>query len=341
MATDWLSGWRAIADDEAAAGRFSGAVLVGRGEERIFARAYGLADRERGIPNVLSTRFRHASMSKMFTGVAMGRLIQAGRVDPAAPVGTYLRDYPNLDVANKVAIHQLLTHTGGTGDIFVPEYWERREQVREIADYVALLGEREPEFEPGTRFGYSSYGFILLGAVIEAVSGQSYHDYVDEHVFAPAGMTRTGSLPEEPPVPDLAVGYTEAGPESGLLRPNADTLLYRGTSAGGGYSTVEDLWRFATALTGHRLLDERHTALVTSGQGSAGWEGRCAGYGFFEARTWGVRSFGHKGGAPGMSGELTVYPDSGHVVAVLTNLDPPVGEEASRFLCRRLPIAPR
>jgi CubicO group peptidase (beta-lactamase class C family) len=338
MTSDWFDIVRVVAEEESAAGRFSGAVLIGRGRERLFAGAYGLADRESGIPNTLSTRFHNGSMNKMFTGVAVGQLIQAGRVDPAAPVGTYLDAYPNRDVATKVSVHHLLTHTGGTGDIFVPEYLERREEVRTIADYLVLLGGREPRFEPGSRFEYSNFGFILLGAVIEAVSGQNYYDYVDEHVFAPAGMTRSGALPEESAVPDLAVGYTRHDTEDGHERRNTDTLPYRGTSAGGGYTTVEDLHRFATALTDHQLLDARHTALVTTAQGNVGWDGRCAGYGFFENPVWGgtQRTFGHNGGAPGMSGDLGVFPDSGYIVAVLANMDG-IAIEISNFICCRLP----
>jgi CubicO group peptidase (beta-lactamase class C family) len=328
----------AVAEQESAAGRFSGAMLVGRGREILFAGAYGLADRERGIPNRLFTRFRNGSMNKMFTGVAVGQLIQAGRVDPAAPVGTYLSDYPNREVATKVSVHHLLTHTGGTGDIFVPEYLERRERVRTLADYVALLGEREPRFEPGSRFEYSNYGYILLGAVIEAVSGRSYYDHVDEHVFAPAGMTRTGALPEESEVADLAVGYTWHDSEDGRERRNTDTLPYRGTSAGGGYTTVEDLHRFANALLEHQLLDAHHTALVTTAQGNVGWNGRCYGYGFFENPIWGGsrRTFGHGGAAPGMSGDLGVFPGPGYIVASLANMDG-IAIEVSDYICCRLP----
>jgi len=163
--------------------------------------------------------------------------------------------------------------------------------------------------------------------VIESASEQSYYDYVDEYVFAPAGMTRSGSLPEETAVPDLSVGYTAAG---GPVRPNTDTLPYRGTPAGGGYTTVEDVWRFATALIGHRLLDQTHTALVTSVQANARWSGPCVCYGFFERRIYGIRSFGHSGGAPGMSAELAIYPDSGHIVAVLANMAPPSPKTPAR-----------
>ncbi|MFI7546808.1 serine hydrolase domain-containing protein [Actinoplanes sp. NPDC049599] len=332
---DWIRGFRAIAEAEAAEWRFAGAVLVGRGGERVLAEAYGLADREEKIPNEVSTRFRNGSLTKMFTAVAVGRLIQAGLVDPAAPVGAYLTGYPNRDVATKVTVHQLLTHTGGTGDIFGPEYEEHHRDVRTVADFVRLLGGRGPLYEPGAWYDYSNYGFVLLGAVIEQVSGQSYYDYVDDHVFAPAGMTRTGALPYDGTVAELAVGYTA---ESGQVTRDTDMLPYRGSPAGGGYTTVEDLWRFATALTGHRLLDARHTTLVTTAKLNAGWSGRCVAYGFLDRTVYGVRTLGCLGGSPGASAELTIYPGSGHVVAVLANLDPPAAWQAAEFICHRLPV---
>ncbi|GID91396.1 serine hydrolase domain-containing protein [Amorphoplanes digitatis] len=335
-ADEWMRGFRAIAAPESEQERFAGAVLVCRRDERILAEAYGMADRERKIPNEVSTRFRNGSLTKMFTAVAVVRLIQAGLVDPDAPVGTYLSDYPNSEVASKVTVHHLLTHTGGTGDFFSPEYEEHRTELRTVADYLRLFGERARRFEPGAWFDYSNYGFILLGAVIERVSGQSYYDYVDDHVFAPAGMRRSGALPFDTPVADLAVGYTA---EDGQVFRDTDTLPYRGSPAGGGYTTVEDLWRFATALTGNRLLDARHTALMTTAKLNAGWSGRCVAYGFVDRTVYGIRTLGHTGGSPGASAELTIFPDSGHVVAVLANLDPPIASQVSEFICHRLPVS--
>jgi D-alanyl-D-alanine carboxypeptidase len=150
---------------------FAGAVLVAKVDKAIgkmdgktvFAQAYGLADREKKTPNTLKTRFRLGSMNKMFTAVATLQLVQNGELDLKAPLGNYLTDYKNKDVASKVTIEQLLTHTGGTGDIFGPEFDKNRLELKTLQDYVKLYGNRGPEFQPGSQWKYSNYGFLLLG----------------------------------------------------------------------------------------------------------------------------------------------------------------------------------
>jgi D-alanyl-D-alanine carboxypeptidase len=272
-------------DEVVAADLFSGAVLVAKDGKTVFAQAYGMADREQKTPNTLKTRFRLGSMNKMFTAVATLQLVQDGKLDLKAPFGNYLTDYPNKDVASKVTIEQMLSHTGGTGDIFGPEFAKNRLELKTLQDYVKLYGNRGPEFEPGSRWQYSNYGFLLLGVIVEKVSGQSYYDYVRDHIFKPAGMTASGSEPEDQVVVDRSVGYMRA--EGGWQR-NSDTLPYRGTSAGGGYSTVEDLLKFATALQTNQLLKPQHTEMLTTGKVETPNGGKYA-YGFQDATVNGTR----------------------------------------------------
>jgi CubicO group peptidase (beta-lactamase class C family) len=277
-------------------------------------------------------------MNKMFTAAAILQLVQAGAVALDDAVGKYLADYANQDVARKVTIRHLLTHTGGTGDIFGPEFAARRLELRTLRDYVALYGKRGPDFEPGSGWAYSNYGYILLGLVVEKASGQDYYDYVRARIYEPTGMTSSGSEPEEQAASTLSVGYTKME-GSDAWRPNTDTLPYRGTSAGGGYSTVGDLLRFATALERHLLLDGPHTALLTEGQIDRPGGGRY-GFGFREEVASGTRCFGHSGGAPGMSGDLKICPEQGCVIAVLANIDPPAAVRVSEFIANRLPHPP-
>ena len=330
-----IAALRAQLDKDAAADRFAGAVLLAKNGKVLFSEAYGLADREKKAPNKLDTRFRIGSMNKMFTAVLVLQLVQAGKIKLTDPVGKYITDYPNQEVATKVTIHHLLTHAGGTGDIFGPEYDAHRLELRTLNDYVALYGKRAPAFEPGSRWGYSNYGMLLAGVVIERVSGQNYYDYVAEHIYRPAGMTRSGSEPENQSVADRSVGYMQKQSGGGWT-PNTDTLPYRGTSAGGGYSTVGDLLKFADALMSHKLLNAEYTDLLVTGKVDAGNGAKYA-YGFEDGRKNGEGAVGHSGGAPGMSGDLRIYPQSGYVVAVLSNLDPPAAPRVSAFLDLRLP----
>lgn len=334
---DLLAALGAKLEKDAAADHFSGAALLAKDGKPVFTAAYGLADRERKIPNKLDTKFRIGSMNKMFTAVSILQLVQAGKISLSDPVGKYITDYPNKDIATKVTIQQLLTHTGGTGDFFGPEFDAHRLELKTLQDYVKLFGERGLKFEPGSKWEYSNYGFLLLGVVIERVTGQTYYDYVAQNVYKPAGMTSTASLSEDQSVAGRSIGYTRM--DSPDLRPNTDTLPYRGTSAGGGYSTVEDFFRFATALTDHKLLNAKYTDMLTTGKVDTPRGDKYA-FGFMDDDPGTpLHHFGHGGGAPGMNGDLEIFPQSGYVVVVLSNLDPPAANRISDFIINRLPAS--
>jgi D-alanyl-D-alanine carboxypeptidase len=327
-----LEATRARLDELAKRGEFSGVVLIARQGKPLLHEARGLQNRERKTPNRLDTKFNLGSMNKMFTAVAVAQLAQQGKLKLTDRVAQHLPDYPNAELAKKVTLHHLLSHTGGTGDIFSPEYEANIGKLKTPRDYIALYGKRPLEFEPGARWAYSNYGMVLAGAIVERVSGMSYYDYVRKNVFQRAGMTGSDSYWKTDRTPNLARGYTD---RQGPPRENLRWLPLRGSPAGGGYSTSEDLLRFASALTGHKLLDAEHTRLLTTGK--PGTPNNGYGYGFAITNDGGVRSFGHGGGAPGINADLKIFPDSGFVVAVLGNLDPPNASRLSDFISVRLP----
>lgn len=331
---DSLKALDARATELAGRDTFSGAVLVSANGSIQMEKAYGKGDRERNQSNTLDTKFRIGSMNKMFTSAAVLRLVGEGKIDLAAPVGKYLKAYPNSDVANKVTIRHLLTHTGGTGDIFTPEYAKLRLEIRDPKDYIRLFGSRGPDFAPGTKWSYSNYGFILLGAIVESVSGMSYYDYVRKSIFQPAGMTATDSLPETEVAANLSKGYMG---QPGAWKGNIETLPARGTPAGGGYSTVRDLYRFAEALMSGKLIQAELLKEMTSRQASAPQMPPGTAYGFGMIVAEKARRFGHGGGAPGMNGELRIYPASRTVVVVLANIDPPVATQLADYYEQIMP----
>lgn len=313
-------------DADAAKDLFAGAMLIGQGDQILLQKAWGYADRASKQPMTVDTRLRLGSMNKMITSVATLQLVQAGKLSLDGTVGDYLKQYPNADI-RKVTVRQLLSHRGGTGDIFGPDFDRERLNLRTHADYVRLYGARGPIHPPGEKRSYSNYGFVLLGAIIEAVSGQSYYDYVDQHIYAKAGMRDSGSLPESEPVKNRARPYMR---ERGQWVDAKDTLPYRGMAAGGGYSTVGDLFRFARALQNGTLVDP---ALLAQANGGPGY-----GLGFASNDINGVRWYGHGGGAPGMNADFRVFPQLDRVVITLSNLDPPTAERQSSYYLARMPM---
>ncbi len=326
-----VAAWETEIDKATAAGKFSGVWLWAKNGEVIASGAKGRADRDQGIDNTLDTRFRIGSMNKMFTAVATLQLVERGKLSLDDTLGKILPDYPNTNLASKVKVRHLLSHTGGTGDIFGPQFEAQRLELKKPQDYVKLYGERDLQFEPGTKWEYSNYGFLLLGVLIEKVSGKSYYDFVAENVYQVAGMTNSGSEPESMQVANRSKGYMRDQFE---IVSNEPTLPWRGTSAGGGYTTATDLMKFARALMSNKLLKAETLAEATRPQFTTGDYG----FGFQIGRPDEVRTYGHGGGAPGMNAILRVYPDSGQAVIVLCNLDSPSASRIGDWLHARMPL---
>ena len=323
--------WEAEIDKAASNGKFSGVWLWARNGKVITSGAKGKADREKGIDNTLNTKFRIGSMNKMFTAVATLQLVERGTLSLDDSVGKILPDYPNTNVASRVKVRHLLSHTGGTGDIFGPEFEAHRLELKTLQDYVKVYGARDLQFEPGSKWEYSNYGFLLLGVMIEKVSGKSYYDFVAENIYKVAGMTNSGSEPESVEVANRSKGYMRDQFE---MVSNEPTLPWRGTSAGGGYTTAVDLMTFADALMSNKLLKAETLAEATRPRFEAGDYG----FGFQVGRPSEVRTYGHGGGAPGMNGILRMYPESGQSVIVLCNLDPASASRMGDWLHVQMPL---
>lgn len=329
--------WTALVQDAGrrldalqAQGKLSGSFLMSCRGQPDFEWHGGLADREASLPVTGATRFRMASLGKMFTAVAILQLADAGRLSLDDPLSRHLPDYPNQAVARAVTLRHLLTHTAGTGDVFDDAFPKISASLKTHRDHWGAFASKPLEFKPGTRERYSNYGYILLGAVIEAVSGEDYYDYVQRHIFTVAGMTSTGSEPETVAIPDRALAYTQT---EGRWTRETSRLPWRGTAAGGGYTTTRDLARFATALQEGRLLSAESLAAATRAQNLKGWYG----YGFMVSGDGRDRQFGHEGGAPGMNGILNVRPAQGCTVVGLSNFDPNSMANVVNFATRRLP----
>lgn len=316
----------------AAEDRFSGVVLMAKDGQPVFAKAYGYSDREKKTPNQADTAFNLGSMNKMFTSVAVAQLVQQGKMRYTDTVAKLLPDYPNTAVAEKITLHQLLTHTSGLGDFFGPEFDQKKDTIRDLKDYLQFFANKPLQFEPGAGWAYSNAGMIVAGLIVERVSGQNYFEYVREHVYKPAGMNDSGTYEKTKPQAKQAVGYTK---QDGKWVSNYDSLPLMGSSAGGGYSTAPDLLRFDQALRGHKLLNAELTSNITTGKVNTPLGDKYA-YGFSESLVDGKRVVGHNGGGAGINAHMDMYWDSGYTVVVLANVDPRIADEVSRYIRDRI-----
>jgi D-alanyl-D-alanine carboxypeptidase len=313
-------------EEKAKAGQFSGTILVARGSEVIWQGAFGEANQAAHVRNQLDTRFDVGSIAKSFTAVAIGQLLEQGKLKLTDKVGVYLPNYPNPAVREQVTIEQLLQMRSGIGDFFGEKFQTApKDKIRTLADYLPFFATEPLQFPPGSKRQYSNGGYLVLGLIIEAISGESYYDYVKKNVFERAGMKDTAFGFRDGADPKQAIGYTsmsESGSESpGSPRhPNLALMPARGSSAGSAQSTVADLFAYSQALAAGKLVSATTLAKLDvhpEGMGIAG-------------------------GAPGINAALdTGVPGAGsasYAVAILSNFDPPSAEKVSkevRSLLRR------
>jgi len=302
------------------AGVFSGTVLLAKADQILYKSATGLASKRFDVPNRIDTKFNLGSMNKMFTGVAVAILVEQGKLSFDDPISKYLDDdwLPVVD-KTKIQVKHLLTHTSGLGSYFNDRYAQSsRGLFREVDDYKSLVAEETLAFEPGTDWRYSNTGVLIAGAVIEGASGRNYFDFVREEIYAPAGMVNTDCYDMDRPVPNLAMGYTkERGPDGVGWTNNLYKHVIRGGPAGGGFSTVEDLYRFARALTDGKLVSAEMVRTLTTPKPEIG--SPSYGYGFGIGGEPDNRIVGHSGGFAGISSNLDIYLDSGFIAVVMSN----------------------
>lgn len=262
---------------------FAGNVFIADEERVIYSKSFG--NNPQGKPNSSETQFGLASLGKMFTAVSILQLIQQKQISLDSTVATYLPDFKNKTIAKEVTIRQLLTHTSGMGDFFEnPNYQKNVANFKTAGDFLELLESDTLSFKPGSSWQYSNSGFVLLSLVIEKVTGMTFTSYAQTNVLQKAGMT-----------------MTEVG-----------------SGAGGGLSTVSDLFHFANALKSNKLLNSETTKLFFGYTVDGIW-----GLGSVHQKLGNEMVFGHGGDYEGVCTDFGMYLNSGHTVIVLSNMDPP------------------
>jgi CubicO group peptidase (beta-lactamase class C family) len=297
---------------------FRGAVLIAQGDQVLLRAGYGMADVEKRVPNTPQTRFRIGSVTKQFTAMAVMILQAEGKIDVEEPVCRYISGCP--DPWREITIHQLLSHTAGLPDSW--QFFADKNQAGvsyEPAEIIGWFKDAPLDFEPGQMFLYSNTGYLLLGYLVETVSGQPYEQFLRQRIFEPLEMTDTGYSDS---VPDLAVGYGHDDVEADFVNP---TLAY---SAGGLYSTVEDLAQWDRALYTDELIPRKlretlFAPVVATPYFSYAppYDQVSYGYGWFVGEHLGHRVVGHGGTYNGFRALVERYPDDGIAIIILSNLE--------------------
>jgi CubicO group peptidase (beta-lactamase class C family) len=307
--SEFIAAVRALLEGQTKADEFSGVVLIAKDSRILFHEAYGDADRDKKTPNRKDTKFNLGSINKNFTRVAIHQLAKQEKLSLNDPIKKFLPGYPNVQAAEKVTVRHLLNMASGIGDFFGSRYDATpKDKIRTLQDYLPLFADLPLEFEPGTSNRYSNGGYLVLGLIIENASGVDYYTYVRENIFKPCGMLNTDSFARDADVPNLARGYALEGGSGSARVLNHGTLPGRGSSAGGGYSTAEDMLKYVLALK------EKKIFLPDIGSG-----------------------LGIAGGAPGINSAVEWDRRSGYIVIVLTNFDPPTAGRAARLIVGWLP----
>jgi CubicO group peptidase (beta-lactamase class C family) len=288
--------------------KLSGFVMVAQQGKAVYARAFGYADREHQAPADADTSFRVGSVTKQFTAAAILALQQDGKLSVDDPIGKYLPDYPA--VGKDITLHQLLTHTSGLPDYTEqPAYAGIRDKAETPAQLLAMFSDQPLVFAPGSQFAYSNSNYVVLGAIIEKVSGQSYADFLAKRLFEPAGMTRT-MVGDADGLSNRALGYQPGG--DGLV-PADPIDLSVPFAAGAVRSTAADLVRWDHALAGETILNAASKARYYQPAKED------YAYGWLVKQQDGHTIIGHDGGIEGFESMYLRVPDQDLVVVVWSN----------------------
>ena len=291
--------------------KFMGAVLVAEDQTILLDKGYGSANLEWNIPDSSSTRFRLGSLTKQFTAAGILLLEERGKLKTDDPVKKYMPDAPTA--WDKITIYNLLTHTSGIPSFTsFPDYRSTEATPTTPEKLVARFRDKPLEFQPGEKWEYSNSGYVLLGYLIEKITGQSYKDFIQKNIFKPLSMNDSGYDSNTTIIPHRASGYTP-GPNGPTNAGYIDMTIP--LSAGALYSTTEDLLRWEQGLFGGKLLSAASLKKMTTPFKN---DYAC---GLIVRNRNGRTIIEHAGGIEGFNTHLSYYPEDKLVVAVLGNLN--------------------
>jgi CubicO group peptidase (beta-lactamase class C family) len=314
------------------AGKFNGSLLIARDGQVVVSKGYGMSNFELDVPNTPQTKFRIGSTTKSFTAMAIMLLQQRGKLNVQDPICKYVPECPAS--WQQITLHHLLSHTSGLAKHDkAADYLKTAMMPMSVLQLIDSFKNKPADFKPGEKFDYNNNGYILLGYVIEKLSGRSYEVFLRDNIFVPLRMANTGYDQHELVIKHRAAGYVRPDDRVGGTLMNAVYIdQSQSFSAGALYSTTEDLLRLDQALYTDNLLSlKTQEAMFTPASGEYG-PAPTYGYGWYINRQFNRRAISHPGGVPGFTSMLTRFPDDKVVIILLGNVENSQVIRASRDL---------
>lgn len=316
---------------------FSGAVLIAKNDHILLQKSYGFAHLGHKVKNNIETKFSYASIGKSFTAVAIFQLIQDGKLSLDDPIGKFLPNYPNKIARDSITVRLLLMHRSGLPDYFYSDKFlnTSKEKFRTIESLSNLYEDEPLEFKPNEEFSYRNTNYIVLGRIIETVSKIPYEDYIKKHIFSKAEMQNTGNFDVDHIIENEAENYTLSDVYPNQLQKTFFMSAVKGSSAGGGYTTVHDLYKFALAFKNNKLLNKEYTNFMKKEPENGSYE-----YGMQFAGAKGSGIYGHSGGHFGVGAEWRIFEKQNYTIILLTNKDLEQGFLDARFFIEKTIAGP-
>jgi CubicO group peptidase (beta-lactamase class C family) len=294
-----------------------GSILLTKGNNILLERYYGFEDIEKTRKITKNTSFNLGSGNKMFTSILIAKLVSEGKLKYEDNVIKYLPEFGISEKSKKVTLHQILTHTSGVGEYWTEEFEKEDPELNSLSDYLPFIMRENFVFEPGEDFMYCNSNFILSGLIIEKVTGQDYYKYVEENLFKPLNLNST-------------FHYTKSEYESGIAQPhshddNENWKLseppFKGSSAGGCYSNVRDIWEFSKKLISGDIISKKYVDKITTSKTNKIQDALGYAYGMIIEKHQDEISFGHGGTSYGVNFEYRYFPNLDITLVMFCNQD--------------------
>lgn len=294
-----------------------GSITIAIGGTVQYAKHFGFSDADKKKAIDETTLFNLGSGNKMFTALCIAKLAEQGKLKYDDRVTKYLSGFSDMTKADKITIHHMLSHTSGLGEYWAGQNNEAMKKFTTINEHLSLVYQAGFQFDPGSEYGYCNSNYIVLGAIIEKVTGMDYYEFVDQTIYKPSGMSLSGSFTYGDKTKNLAIPLSRSDKNEWIEAQHGT----RGSAAGGGYSNAHDILLFSKALKNHVIVKAETFSNMIADKTTGLKDAEGYGYGFILSKSGGQKAYGHGGTSKGVNFEFRYFPAEDITLVVFCNQD--------------------